>query len=367
MSQNDRDRVFLCHSSGDKQQVRALYDRLRRDGMVPWLDEEDILPGQDWNAEIRRAIRQSRHILVCLSRDSVTKRGYVQKEIRLALDVADEQPEDTIFLIPVRLEVCTVPSRLDALQRVDLFAENGYERLLLALRQPPPSPEPPAATPANWLSASGPPAPRPLPAGARHTGSGPAPAGERFLSARFDAAGSAFTDRVDRPSDPARQTVTFADESLTLRAVQRSGNAGADLRATVNAPYVVTLAFAVEPGSRVMFDLGLRWAIPSKLAYLLRTNTRLGTIALILFQDGQLTPLAPPAVVDGLLSGRDVTVTVAVGDEHLALWVDDEKLADCADSRVPETAGTVPGLDVFGNPGTGAVTIKRLDYYDYDE
>jgi hypothetical protein len=357
MSPNDRDWVFLCHSSEDKRRVRVLYDHLRRDGLLPWLDEEDILPGQDWNLEIRRAIQHSRNILVCLSGRSVTKRGYVQKEIRLALEVADQQPEGTIFLIPVRLEECTVPSRLDSLQRVDLFIDNGYQRLLLALR----TPLPPSQSPSNWLSAST--------AGAASTleaSPGTAPPDERFLSVGFDATGSAFTDRVDRPADPARQTVTFADGALTLRAVRRSGNAGVDVRATVHAPYVVTLRFAVEPGSRVMFDLGLRWAIPNKLAYLLRVNTRLSTIALVRFQDGQLTPLAPPTPVDGLATGRDVTVKVEVGDERLVLWADEGLLTQCTDTEVPETAGTVPGLDVFGNPGTGAVTIKSLDYYDYD-
>jgi hypothetical protein len=110
------ERIFLCHSSGDKQQVRILYQRLLQDGLWPWLDEIDISPGRNWEMEIRQAIRSSRHILVCLSKGSITKRGYVQKEIKQALDVADEQPDGTIFLIPVRLEDCKVPSRLGAWQ-----------------------------------------------------------------------------------------------------------------------------------------------------------------------------------------------------------------------------------------------------------
>ena len=45
--QGGGERVFLCHSSADKEAVRKFYQRLRRDGFKPWLDEEDILPGQD--------------------------------------------------------------------------------------------------------------------------------------------------------------------------------------------------------------------------------------------------------------------------------------------------------------------------------
>jgi hypothetical protein len=44
-------RVFLCHSSGDKPKVRDLYRRLQQDGFAPWLDEEDLVPGQDFFAQ----------------------------------------------------------------------------------------------------------------------------------------------------------------------------------------------------------------------------------------------------------------------------------------------------------------------------
>ncbi|HTP10322.1 MAG TPA: TIR domain-containing protein, partial [Anaerolineae bacterium] len=88
-------RIFLCHSSADKPAVRELYQRLRADGFAPWLDEEDLLPGQDWQHEIPKVVRNADAVIVCLSHGSITKTGYVQKEIKFALDVADEQPEDT--------------------------------------------------------------------------------------------------------------------------------------------------------------------------------------------------------------------------------------------------------------------------------
>ena len=97
-------KAFLCHSSEDKPIVRELYSRLRQDGVNPWLDETDILPGQDWDMEIRLAVRDSDAILVCLSHSSVEKEGYIQKEIKFALDVADEKPEGTIFIIPIKLD-----------------------------------------------------------------------------------------------------------------------------------------------------------------------------------------------------------------------------------------------------------------------
>jgi hypothetical protein len=129
-----RSEVFLCHSSGDKKQVAELHRSLAADGFNCWFDEESLLPGHDWDLEIGKAIRRSRFVLACLSSSSVVKRGYVQKELRRALDVADEQPDGSIFLIPVLFEPCEVPERLQHLHRVDLSVPEGYNRLVRALR-----------------------------------------------------------------------------------------------------------------------------------------------------------------------------------------------------------------------------------------
>ena len=53
----------------------------------------------------------------------------------MVLDAADEQLEGDIFLIPLRLEDCTVPDRLSRWQWVDYFQDpdRSYSRLLLSL------------------------------------------------------------------------------------------------------------------------------------------------------------------------------------------------------------------------------------------
>ncbi len=132
MHRTDSRRIFLCHSSGDKAAVRELHRHLIADGFNPWLDEEDLVPGVNWEREITEAVRSSAVVLVCLSRNAVTKAGFVQKEITFALDRAAEQPEGAIFMVPVRLEECEVPHRLNKWQWVDLFEERGYLRILKA-------------------------------------------------------------------------------------------------------------------------------------------------------------------------------------------------------------------------------------------
>jgi hypothetical protein len=127
-------KVFLCHSSDDKPAVRQLYRRLLNESIDPWLDEEKLLPGQDWQFEIWKAVRSSDIVIACFSRGSITKDGFVQKEIKYALDLADEKPEGTLFLIPVKLEECDIPERLRRWQWLDFFEKGSYEKLMRSLR-----------------------------------------------------------------------------------------------------------------------------------------------------------------------------------------------------------------------------------------
>jgi MinD-like ATPase involved in chromosome partitioning or flagellar assembly len=132
-------RVFICHSSSDKTVVRELYQKLRAETWLqPWLDEAELIPGQDWNFEIEKAVEVADVILVCLSKNSVTKEGYIQREIRIVLDFADYKPEGTVFIIPIRLEETDPPRRLRQWQYLDYFPEtkrnDAFQKLLLSLR-----------------------------------------------------------------------------------------------------------------------------------------------------------------------------------------------------------------------------------------
>lgn len=132
-------RVFLCHSSNDKPAVRELYQKLCAEAWIqPWLDEEELYPGQDWNMEIEKAVETADAIIVCLTKNSINKEGYVQRELRTVLDFADYKPEGTLYIIPVRLEECEPPRRLRVWQYADYFEgqhERAFERLLVSLKR----------------------------------------------------------------------------------------------------------------------------------------------------------------------------------------------------------------------------------------
>ena len=126
--------IFLCYAKEDEAQVREIYIRLQEEGFQPWMDKIDLLPGQRWEQEISRAIRDSDFILIILSQNSVQRRGFFQREYKLALDTLQELPEDTIHTIPVRLDDCEVPEAFRPLHWANLFEEDGFDLIVQALR-----------------------------------------------------------------------------------------------------------------------------------------------------------------------------------------------------------------------------------------
>lgn len=129
--------IFISYAREDNELVRKLYYDLFRSGITPWFDEECLLPGMNWKAETKKAIRTCRYFLAVLSSSSVNKMGFVQSELKYALDVLDKFPESSIFIIPIRLNECQ-PSqeRLSDLHWVDMFPDwqKGIEKILSAFQ-----------------------------------------------------------------------------------------------------------------------------------------------------------------------------------------------------------------------------------------
>jgi hypothetical protein len=126
-------RVFIAYAAEDLPSAERLFEDLTERGYVAWLDRRKLLPGQNWPRRIEDAIASSDFFIACFSNTSAAKRGGFQAEIRYALDFATHVPLDQVFLIPVRLDDCRVPSRIQReTQYVDLFPDwnAGLERIL---------------------------------------------------------------------------------------------------------------------------------------------------------------------------------------------------------------------------------------------
>src|ERR1051325_11767315 len=106
-------KVFICHAADDKPIIRELHARLSAEGYEPWMDENALVGGDLWIVGIRAVLESVDLVLVCLSKQSITKTGFVQEEIDIALDFAEKRPDGQAYVIPVLLEKCAVPDRLD--------------------------------------------------------------------------------------------------------------------------------------------------------------------------------------------------------------------------------------------------------------
>jgi len=117
--------VFISYAKEDSTAARKLVEAVEclRFFRV-WFDEKCLLPGENWKQEIAKAISTSDLFIALMSRNSVNKRGVVQKELRQAIEVLATLPPNKIYLIPVRIDDCH-PQHLclSDIHWVDLFPD----------------------------------------------------------------------------------------------------------------------------------------------------------------------------------------------------------------------------------------------------
>jgi hypothetical protein len=140
--------VFLSYCHDNEREATKLCEELSARGENVWWDKK-LLPGQDWQMEIRNALHSSYAVIICLSQEVSDRHGSgIYPEASEAIGVLSQLKPGSTFVIPARFSKCDIPSiRLDAtrwldqLQYVDLFPEakrkDAFERLLKAIRATP--------------------------------------------------------------------------------------------------------------------------------------------------------------------------------------------------------------------------------------
>ena len=133
--------IFLAHASEDKALVWDICKQLKSEGFEPWLDEDSLMPGDNWDERIKEAIRMSRFFMPCISKKSVKKNGYVQRELRMALSEFEKKAPDSIYLIPALLDdkaelpnITVGTISLKDYQAVKIFEPDQFQRLINHLR-----------------------------------------------------------------------------------------------------------------------------------------------------------------------------------------------------------------------------------------
>lgn len=105
--------VFLSYARPDRDRVIQYFNQLSGSGFNVWMDCQRLKAGQNWSYEIERAATKAVVVVVFISANSVDRRGYVQKELKEALERRKHKLVDDIFLIPVILDETGVPPELE--------------------------------------------------------------------------------------------------------------------------------------------------------------------------------------------------------------------------------------------------------------
>ncbi|MBZ5491473.1 MAG: toll/interleukin-1 receptor domain-containing protein [Acidobacteriia bacterium] len=133
IDQERRLRVFISYASPDKDDALRLCDRLIVDGIRPWIDDTDILPGESLQQSIANAIRESDVGVICMSSKSRHAPNDVASASFQAVRRLGESL-DSFKIVPVRFDKSDLPDWLQNRQSADLFEPDGYSKLLTSLR-----------------------------------------------------------------------------------------------------------------------------------------------------------------------------------------------------------------------------------------
>jgi uncharacterized protein YjbI with pentapeptide repeats len=99
---------FISYSHADRGFARRLHDSLQSRGVRCWLDEKQMLAGDDIYEGVDRGIRLWDKVVLCCSANSLKPTSWVDKEIAAALLKEDElsarRGEKVCVLIPLNLD-----------------------------------------------------------------------------------------------------------------------------------------------------------------------------------------------------------------------------------------------------------------------
>jgi TIR domain len=125
--------VFLSHSSKDKPFIRQLASDLTEQGVLVWLDEQQINVGDSINKAINQGLIESDYFVIALSDNSVDSE-WVERELNSAL--IDEIESKKVKVLPIKLSDCKFPPLIKDKKYADFTGSYraGFEQLIKAIK-----------------------------------------------------------------------------------------------------------------------------------------------------------------------------------------------------------------------------------------
>lgn len=125
--------IFISYAKEDYDYALEIFDFLKEEGFEPWMDKKNLMPGQDWDHVLAKTLKQVDFILIVISEISVSKRGYVQREFKRALEYWEERPQSDIYILPVKINECEVPAPLNRFHWIEFESEDFREKILASI------------------------------------------------------------------------------------------------------------------------------------------------------------------------------------------------------------------------------------------
>ena len=133
-------KVFICHASEDKLTAAQLAAQLKRNGLTPWLDKDEIYGGAQWDALIKETLgREVQYVVILQSKNFAEKRrgeSYLNEEILTALERAKRFPTSRTFIVPLFIDDDrTLHHDLKQFQAIDYTSETGVADLVSVIKK----------------------------------------------------------------------------------------------------------------------------------------------------------------------------------------------------------------------------------------
>lgn len=135
-------KVFVSYSGADEEYAEKLVEKLKKNNLDVWFDQEKLFPGDDLKPAISKGISSAHIFLACLSKNYVSNFNNSWTERELNIAIRQEEKSNIKKIIPVRFE------RADGSKLPEIFGkrafadlsnetkwDKNFDRLVMALRK----------------------------------------------------------------------------------------------------------------------------------------------------------------------------------------------------------------------------------------
>lgn len=126
-------KVFISHSSKDKDFARILRNSFHAENIDTWFDEDDILVGDDFIQSMEEGLEKSDFIAIVLTPNFETG-PWAQKEYRTAL--TEQINKGKTKILPIKFKESNPPAMLRSISHADFSRDydQGFKILLRSIR-----------------------------------------------------------------------------------------------------------------------------------------------------------------------------------------------------------------------------------------